>query len=67
MGEALIRGFVATGVSRPDKISASVRSKSRQQALQPLDITVYGDALQEGASQVAQNSDIIFLAVRPFL
>ena len=63
MGEALIRGFVATGVSRPDKICASVRSESRQQALKPLNIAVYGDALRDGASLVAQNSDIIFLAV----
>lgn len=63
MGEALIRGFLATGVSKAHKICASVRNKSKQQALAPLNITLFGDALQEGASQVAQNSEIIFLAV----
>lgn len=64
MGEALIKGFLATGVSTSDKICASVRSESRQQALDPLNITVFGNALDEGAAQVARNSDIIFLAVR---
>lgn len=63
MGEALIRGFLATGVSKAHKICASVRSESRQQALSLLNITLFGDALNEGAAQVAQNSDIIFLAV----
>jgi len=63
MGEALIRGFIATGVSTPDKICACVRSESRQQALEPLGITTYGSALGKGAAKLAQNSDIIFLAV----
>ena len=66
MGEALIRGFLATGVSRSDKICASVRSEGRQKALNALNITVYGDALGEGASLVAENSDIIFLGVRTY-
>lgn len=65
MGEALIRGFIATGVSSPDRICASVRSEPRQQALAQLGINVYGSALGEGAALVAENSDIIFLAVRP--
>jgi pyrroline-5-carboxylate reductase len=64
MGEALIRGFIGTGISRPEKICACVRSEDRQQALEPLGITTYGNALGEGAAQLAANSDIIFLAVR---
>lgn len=64
MGEALIRGFIATGVSKAENISASVRSTERQQALEGLGISVYGDALQDGAASIAKNSDIIFLAVR---
>ena len=63
MGEALIRGFIGTGVSRPDRICASVRSADRQQALAPLGISVFGNAVQEGAASVAAASDIIFLAV----
>lgn len=66
MGEALIRGFIATGVSKPDKICASVRSSKRKDIMEEIGITAYGDALDGGAAQVAQNSDIIFLAVRHF-
>lgn len=63
MGEALIKGFVATGVSKASKICASVRSEARQKAMGALNIKIFGDALRDGAAQVAQNSDIIFLAV----
>ena len=63
MGEALIRGFIATGVSRPEKICASVRSSARREVMEGIGITACENALEGGAAQVAKKSDIIFLAV----
>jgi hypothetical protein len=38
MGEALIRGFIQSGVSSAGNLSASVRSEERQRAMQQLGI-----------------------------
>ena len=38
MGEALIRGFIQSGVSSAANLSASVRSEERQRAMQQLGI-----------------------------
>ena len=63
MGEALIRGFCKSGVSSSEQICASVRSFDRQRALSALGLRVYGDALSDGAADLAANSEIIFLGV----
>ncbi|KAL3153922.1 hypothetical protein ABBQ32_013485 [Trebouxia sp. C0010 RCD-2024] len=65
MGEALIRGFCKSGVSSVEQISASVRRFDRQQALSAMGLRVYGDALEGGAADLAANSEIIFLGVKP--
>lgn len=65
MGEALIRGFCKSGVSSVEQISASVRSFERQRALSSLGLRVYGNALEGGAADIAANSEIIFLGVKP--
>ena len=64
MGEALIRGFINTGVSKPERICASVRSSKSRAIMEDIGVTPYKNALDGGAAEVAQNSDIIFLAVR---
>ncbi|KAK9841735.1 hypothetical protein WJX74_011101 [Apatococcus lobatus] len=65
MGEALIRGFLASGVSVPSNISASVRNAERQRALSMLGIQIFGSATDGGAAEIAANSDIIILGVKP--
>ncbi len=40
MGEALIKGFTAAGVTIPEHLCASVRSEERRQAMQDLGLTV---------------------------
>ena len=62
MGEALIRGFVSSGVSTADKISASVRSIARASAMHRLGVTVFGNALEGGAADIAA-SNIVVLGV----
>ena len=64
MGEALIRGFVSSGVSTADRISASVRSAERKKAMGALGVLTVGNALEGGAADIAK-SDIIVLGVRP--
>ena len=64
MGEALIRGFLASGVSVPSRLSASVRNAERQRALSMLGIQIFGSAADGGAAEIAANSDIIILGVR---
>ncbi len=65
MGEALIRGFVTSGVSTAQKISASVRSSARASAMRSLGVTVFGNALEGGAADIAA-SDIVVLGVSTF-
>ena len=62
MGEALIRGFVRSGVSTADKLSASVRSSARAKVMRSLGVTVFGNALEGGAAGIAA-SDIVVLGV----
>ena len=62
MGEALIRGFVSSGVSTADKLSASVRSSTRASVMRSLGVTVFGNALEGGAADIAA-SDIVVLGV----
>ena len=64
MGEALIRGFVSSGVSSAGKIAASVRSIERQKAMARIGVQTFGNALEGGAAAIAK-SDIIVLGVRP--
>ena len=64
MGEALIRGFVAAGVCSPDSMVASTRNADRRANLAGLGVHTAGDAIfDNGAAEVARQSDIIFLAV----
>ena len=63
MGEALIRGFLSSGVSVPNNISASVRNAERQRVLSMLGIQVFGSATDGGAAEIAASSDIIILGV----
>jgi pyrroline-5-carboxylate reductase len=66
MGEALIRGFLSSGLSSAGRISAAVRSFERREILEQLGIgAVFGDAVEGGAAEVAKFSDIIFLGVKP--
>ncbi|KAK9821768.1 hypothetical protein WJX81_006988 [Elliptochloris bilobata] len=65
MGEALIRGFIQSGVSTAANLSASVRSEERQRAMQQLGIQVFGNALLGGAEALCEASDIIVLGVKP--
>ena len=64
MGEALIRGFLASGVSIPSNLSASVRNAERQRSLSMLGIQIFGSATDGGAAEIAANSDIIIIGVR---
>jgi pyrroline-5-carboxylate reductase len=66
MGEALIRGFLDAGVTTPGRICASVATFERQEKLQGLGIgNIFEDATESGAASIAQNSDVIFLGVKP--
>jgi hypothetical protein len=65
MGEALIKGFISSGVSSTAKIRASVRSKERKLAMEALGIKAFGNALKGGAAALAAESDILFLGVCP--
>ena len=63
MSEALIRGFIASGICAPEDIIASVRSTARWQAMESLGVQPVGDALRGGAAEVAARSDTILLGV----
>ncbi len=63
MGEALIRGFLASGVSVASKVSASVRNAERQRVLNGLGIRTFGNANDGGAAEIAASSDIIIVGV----
>ena len=64
MGEALIRGFLSSGVASSRSLCASVRSEERRLAMEALGLRVFGNALHGGAAEVAAASDVIFLGVR---
>ena len=63
MSEALIRGFIASGICAPEDVIASVRSTARWQAMESLGVQPVGDALRGGAAEVAARSDTILLGV----
>jgi len=67
MGEALIRGFLDAGVTTPGRICASVATFERQEKLQNLlgISNIFADATESGPASIAQNSDVIFLGVKP--
>ena len=68
MGEALIRGFISSRISSAGKIAVCVKTMERVDALQRLGIgSIFGDATEGGAADVAAFSSIIFLGtkVRP--
>ena len=66
MGEALIRGFLDAGAATPGRICASVATFERRERLQGLGIgNIFEDAKEGGAASIAQNSDVIFLGVKP--
>jgi len=66
MGEALIRGFLQSGVSSPGRICASVATFERKELLGSLGVgNVFDDAIQGGADEVAKFSDVIILGVKP--
>lgn len=64
VGEAMIRGFCASGISSADRLSASVRSSERQKKMTSLGVRVFQDATRGGAKELAANNDIIVLGVR---
>ena len=63
MSEALIRGFIASGICGPENVMASVRSSARWQAMKSLGVQPVGDALRGGAAEIAASCDIILLGV----
>ena len=63
MSEALIRGFIASGICAPEDVVASVRSTARWQAMESIGVQPVGDALRGGAAEVAARSDTILLGV----
>lgn len=66
MGEALIRGFIASGLTSAARVSASVRTVERQRALEDLGINdVFDSAADGGAAGVAAAADVIVLGVKP--
>lgn len=66
MGEALIRGFLSSGVSTPGRICASVATLERRELLQSIGIgNVFEEATSGGAAEVANCSDVILLGVKP--
>ncbi|PSC75658.1 pyrroline-5-carboxylate reductase [Micractinium conductrix] len=66
MGEALIRGFLRAKVSTPSKICCSVKDWERRDALERLGIgSIFGDATESGAEEVARFARIVFLCTKP--
>jgi len=66
MSEALLRGFLSSGVSTPGRISASVTSVERMELLSSLGVgNIFEDACAGGAEGVARCSDVIMLGVKP--
>jgi len=66
MGEALIRGFLKSGVSSAERICASVATLERGELLSSLGIgNVFDDVIHGGAQDVASFSDIIIVGVKP--
>lgn len=66
MGEALMRGFLNSGVSSPGRLCASVANIERKQLLSAMGIgNVFDDACEGGAADVARFSDVIILGVKP--
>ena len=66
MGEALIRGFINSGISSPGRISCSVDAIERRQLYEGMGVgNVFDAAELGGAAGVAANSDIVVLAVKP--
>jgi pyrroline-5-carboxylate reductase len=66
MGEALIRGFLDAGAASPGRICASVATFERREKLASLGIgNIFEDATEGGAAAIAENSDVIFLGVKP--
>lgn len=65
MGEAMLKGFFAAGISAPDRVDAAVRSAERHAAMTRLGVTVLPCALAGGAKAIAESSEIIFLGVKP--
>ncbi|MFL5378015.1 MAG: pyrroline-5-carboxylate reductase family protein, partial [Myxococcales bacterium] len=60
MGEALVRGLVQAGTARPQDVLVSARRKERVEELTRL----YG--VRGGSnSEVARQSDVVVLAVKP--
>jgi pyrroline-5-carboxylate reductase len=66
MGEALIRGFIKSGVSTAGRISASVATFERRELLSAMGINnVFDAAADGGAAGIAGASDVIVLGVKP--
>jgi pyrroline-5-carboxylate reductase len=66
MGEAMIRGFISSGISSPGRISCSVNTLERRQLLENLGVgNIFDDAEMGGAAGVAENSEVIVLGVKP--
>ena len=63
MSEALMRGFIASGLVAPENMVASVRSAERWQAMEGLGVQPVGDALRGGAAEIAASCDTILIGV----
>ncbi|KDD74594.1 hypothetical protein H632_c1200p0, partial [Helicosporidium sp. ATCC 50920] len=66
MGEALLQGFIQSGVSSPGLLSASVRNWRRREFLGSIGVgRTFEGASEGGAAGVAKHSDVIMLGVKP--
>lgn len=63
MGSAMISGILSSGLAAKQQIIASAHSKATLDRL----LTVYGITVTTDNRKVAEASDIIFLAVKPYM
>ena len=63
MGSAMVSGIVSSGLCPPDDIIASAHTQKTLDRLS----AEYGIQVTDDNKEVVQNSDLIFLAVKPYL
>lgn len=66
MSGALVRGFLSSGILDAKDVCASVKSPEKRSQLVEMGVEkIFGDALHGGAEEVAKNSDVVFVGVKP--